>query len=772
MREDTVCVVQDCRRSATEDGFTSEHKNLLLDSLVELRKLGYKIRFECLVPRFMSLDKKPKKKDFDDHKHKFAEKIRILKPKFIVMLGGFVTGSLTGKPRFKNWKSKKLPLQDFVTVPIYHPTYAVKTKERQKEWLAQIKCVVSIIKNHGHEGIPTNYNLYTKEDSIVERLAELAKMEEHQAFDWETSHLEPKLGSVVCLSVSYDVGEADVFYFFKSETRKIREAVIGWLICSVPKIAHNAKFERKWALEHYEVEINNIVGDTQLMHHLLEEEMANNLSILSYIYTDMGGYDSKMTQFLEEGNKHHEASPEFMLPYSAGDSDCTRRLFFIFEPMIVEGGFVWINNNVVLPAMRTLSRMEHRGIGIDEVELSKVEANVLSEMSLTNSDFQKEYEVKNTLKLMNVGKKGSQIVGELNVDSPTQLKKLLFETCGIKPTKMTAKKNPSTDKGALECLKDSHPIVNKILRLRELGHYLIEVEEIKSNIRPDGTVTSNFWQSVVVTGRLSSRDPNLQNMTTGSPVRRCFISKFPGGKILESDFSQLELRLCGSESNQESWIESYSKGVDLHDQTATGLYNIPIEKVTKEQRTVAKRINFGVIYGTTKYGLAEQIGITTDEAQEHLDKYWLTARGIKKWMDFNVLHARRKGEVRNRFGRRRHVLSINSDKWWIKEAAERTASNSKIQSLGSDFTLWSLAKVDEEIIVRSKAWGLRSEVVLQVHDSIVTDIYPGEEEEIMELITEIMEEKLNQTFTFLRIPMVVEHEIGDNWLDKKAVGTE
>lgn len=720
----------------------------------------------------MGIDKKPKKGDFEEHKHKFAEKIRILKPKFIVMLGGYVTGCLTGKPRFKNWKSKKLPLQNFVTIPIYHPTYAVKTKERQKEWLTQVQCVVSIIKNHGKQGIATDYRLYTGEDEIAARLNELSDLHQHQAFDWETSDLEPKLGNIVCLSISYDVGKADVFYFFNNKSAIIRMAVVRWLISSVPKIAHNAKFERKWALEHYSVEVVNIVGDTQLIHHLLEEEMANNLSSLSYIYTDMGGYDSEMIRFLEEGNKHHEASPEFMLPYSAGDSDCTRRLFFVLMPKINDGGFGWLYKNIVIPAMKTLSRMEHRGIGVDKDELNHVESRVVSEMKVLNAEFQKETEVVNTLKLINVGKKGSKITSELNVDSPPQLKKLLFGVCGIKPTKTTAKKNPSTDKSVLENLKDSHPIVGKIQRLRELGHYLIEVEEIKARIRPDGTVTSDFWQSIVVTGRLSSRNPNLQNMTTGSPVRKCFISKFPGGKILESDFSQLELRLCGSESNEIPWIESYKKGIDIHTQTASNLFGVTIDKVDKEQRTIAKRINFGVIYGTTKYGLADQLGITKDEAQEYLDRYWLTVRSIKKWMDYNVLHAKRKCEVRNRLGRRRHVLSINSDKWWIKEAAERTASNSKIQSLGSDFTLWSLARVDEEIMKKADEIGLKSEVVLQVHDSLITDIFPGEEQIVMEIINEVMEKELNETFTFLRIPMKVEHEIGDNWLDKKEVETK
>jgi DNA polymerase-1 len=724
---------------------------------------------------------KPNKSDIDECQNFVKSVIKKRKPKFIIGLGSTVFSTITNRGNFKTWVGKvfeiKIDNERYFYIPVYHPEYASKSKERTREYNTQLDVINKQVKKGGKFDWNVDYELIINENRMIRVLDELSKDYSPQSFDYETTGLEPSEGYPVCLSISNAEGRAFVFYWFDKDyynktgkvhiSNELTNSLQRWMFSDIPKIAQNAKFEIKWTLQHFGIEPNNIINDTKQTQHLINENGVNKLSDMAYKYTDMGGYDNSMIEFLERGNKHHEAKAKDMLWYSGGDSDVTLRISNA-QQQYIDKKLNWLNKNIIIPAVYTLARMENRGMYVDWTKVETVKSRLNSLIYTTLDEINKNTHVKNVLK------KTKNKDGRINLNSPKQVKMLLYDEMKLPVIKETKSGQPSTDQEVIEKLSDKNEIIHKISLYRSWTYQLGDIETIEKKRRNDNTVYSDLIQDYVITGRLSSRNPNLQNMKGGdSLVKSIFVSRFNSGLLLQADYSQLELRLVGSESKDPKLIQAFKDGLDLHSYTASNIFDYPYREFVnkksepgyKEKRTAAKRINFGTVYGITEHGLSQQIGVSVPEAKEILRKYWSVYTGIKEWMDSNVTFAKKNGYVRNKFGRIRHLSDINSDRWWVRESNERQASNFKIQSLGADINMWAMNNVDRELINRN----MRSMVIGQIHDSVICDCHPDEFEDVIEICKYAMQDYMNTKLTFLNIPLKVDLEVGESWKDMKEI---
>lgn len=771
-----ILVVQECYKDNTKSGFRADVMSEFRGLFRKVKQGGQRIGFINLVERAFPDGKKPKKQDIVEAWTKFQDTLKFLHPTTIISLGATVTAALTGKDKFKMWVGRAVQAGDYKVIPMYHPDYARKHKQNQREYEAQVMNLVSLLEGKKQRQ-KTKYTLVTDEAEIIKILEKCSGLVDRvQAYDWETECLDPHKGIPICLNLSIEERQAYVLYWYKrfggpGLTENIKRAVRGWLDSDVPKVAHNAKFEIKWGIVHFGVEPRNLVGDTKQMFHLIDESAKTGLKDLAYQYTDMGGYDLPMQEFLDKGNRHHDAEPTFMLPYAGGDADATRQIYFkLREEIDADAGLSWMERNIINPTVFTLARIEVRGLHIDFKRMGEVEQELTADIAAKYKEISKFPEVRKTLSVFQ--EKNSKLE-QINLKSNDQVKYLLFKACKLPVLKETDAGNASADKKTLEQLEDRHPVVKAIVEVRSMEHDLSEIEVMRGKRRADDTIYSDLIQDYVVTGRLASRDPNLQNLSNGGRVKQCFDSRWGGlGRLLQADYEQLELRLIGGESEDDMFMEVFLvTGEDLHTRTAADLNKVPVKTLIQKikdgdkkyvaMRTAAKRINFGVVYGITKYGLAKQLNITEEECEDTLSDYWALHPKIRKWMKSNEKEAFDNLCVRNRLGRVRHITDIHSTKWWIAESAKRTASNSKIQSLGADITMWSLTNVDTTIIRK----GLESFVDIQVHDSIRADTRLSETPKIAGIIESTMVDRANKTFKFLKIPLAAKIEIGQRWSD-------
>ena len=402
-------------------------------------------------------------------------------------------------------------------------------------------------------------------------------------------------------------------------------------------------------------------------------------------------------------------------------------------------------NDLELPLVEVLYEAETAGF--------KIDAEMLDELS---SDFEK--------RINDITKEIKAIAGEdFNPRSPKQLGEVLFDKLGLDGGKKN-RHGYSTGADILEELEDKHEIVPLILEYRKL--YKLNstyVEGFKKLMDKDThLVHTTFYQTMTTTGRLSSREPNLQNIPVrdaeGKELRKLFISSFEGGKIVGADYSQIELRLLAHFSESEELIDAYNKGIDIHTLTASQVFGVPIEEVTKEMRSRSKAVNFGIIYGISDYGLSKQLKVSVKKAGEYINKYFEMYPGIKAYMDSNVKMAREKGYVCTLLGRKRYIREINSPNYQQRSFGERAAMNMPLQGTAADIIKIAMLKVSNRI----KEENLKSKLILQVHDELLVDTAPDEVEAVKKILKEEMESAVK-----LRVPLVAETECGTRWFDAK-----
>ena len=401
-------------------------------------------------------------------------------------------------------------------------------------------------------------------------------------------------------------------------------------------------------------------------------------------------------------------------------------------------------SNIEMPLTHVLADMELTGIRVDKEYLKEVEVELKKKMD----DLEEEIY--------------NDAMCNFNIMSPSQLAKVLFEDLGIKYPKRTKDNKYSTSKDILDKIIDCHPIVSKVLEYRTLSKlYTNYAVGLASEVRDDGRIHTIFTQTLTRTGRLSSISPNLQNIPARSDfsklIRKAFIPD-EDSVLLSSDYSQVELRVFASISNEANLIEAFREGKDIHAKTASEIFHVPIDKVTKDMRRNAKAVNFGILYGISSFGLSEDLGIDIKDAKKFIDNYLETFPGIQEFMDNLKSDAYKNGYVKTLMNRKRVVEELKSKNYMIRSSGERMALNTPIQGTAADILKKAMVEIYDEFNKR----GLKSKMLIQVHDELVFNVLKCELDEVSDIVKNIME----NTFT-LQVPLKVDIEVGNNWYEAK-----
>ncbi|MBU0984970.1 MAG: DNA polymerase I [candidate division Zixibacteria bacterium] len=514
----------------------------------------------------------------------------------------------------------------------------------------------------------------------------------------------------------------------------------------VQKIGQNIKYDLE-VFHRYDIDIVPVSFDTMLASYVLNpSERRHSLDMLALKHFNYQMQPISDLIGSGKGQKTFDIVPVSKATfYAAEDADYTYRLRGVLAPMVHERELENLLYNIEIPLIYVLAAMEEAGIRVDDKYLAKLSARL--EKSLDGIQ-KKIYEIAGT---------------HFNINSTQQLSHILFDKLGLPTKGKTAKKTGySTDVRVLEELADMHPFPQQILDFRQLTKLKSTyVDAIPRLISPEtGRVHTSFNQFVAATGRLSSTDPNLQNIPVRTPegreIRKAFVPRDHNHVLLAADYSQVELRVLAHYSKDKGLIKAFKNGEDIHRRTAAEVYGVELDGVTSEMRRAAKTANFAVIYGVTAFGLAQQTELNLEESKTFIDTYFERYPGIRKYMDDTIEFARQNGYVTTLFNRRRYLPEINEKNRNVRQFAERTAINTPIQGTAADIIKRAMLKIHD----RMK--GMRSRMVLQVHDELVFDVHKDELDEVRELVVRGMEKA-----AVLNVPLVADVGVGDNWLEAK-----
>ena len=571
---------------------------------------------------------------------------------------------------------------------------------------------------------------------------------EYFCFDTETTNVESLQAEIVGLSFSTKPHTA-WYVPIPSNTEEasaILQEFAGVLSSSKLKIAQNIKYDVA-VLKNYGIEVANPWFDTLLAHYLLEPDKRHNMQVLSEDYLNYSPISIETLigkKGKNQGNMR-DVSVELIAEYAAEDADITLQLYLIFKDLIEQQGVKELFETVEIPLVHVLEDMERNGIALDVDFLKQYSSELLTQMQLVQ---QRIFESAGF---------------EFNISSPQQVGKVLFEQLQLldKPKK-TKTGQYQTDEETLLSLVGKHTIVQDILDFRALqklkSTYVDALPELVD--KESGRVHTHFNQAVAATGRLSSQNPNLQNIPIrtelGREIRKAFIAGDPGKVLLSADYSQIELRIIAHISSDPGMKEAFQMGYDIHTATAAKVWGVNIDEVDKEMRRKAKTVNFGIIYGISAFGLSQRVGISRGEAKEIIDNYFREFGGVRDYMDEAVRKAQENGYVETILGRRRYIRDIHSRNAVMRGFAERNAINAPIQGSAADMIKVAMIKIHDWL----KSEKLSTRMLLQVHDELVFDV-PKEELTIVQSnICSLME-----TAMPLSVPVLVESGIGGNWLE-------
>ncbi|WP_343607493.1 DNA polymerase I [Chryseobacterium oranimense] len=567
-------------------------------------------------------------------------------------------------------------------------------------------------------------------------------------FDTETTSLNELEAELVGMSFSYKKGLA--YYIPLSEDKG---EVLQTLEIFRPffekedllKIAHNLKFDYK-ILKQYDITVKGAMFDTMIAHYLLNPDGRHGMDYLSEVYLNYKPVSIE-TIIGKKGKKQgtfRDADLRTQTDYAAEDADVTFQLYELFAPQLKKENLEELFFNIEMPLMEVLAKMELAGISLDEKWLAQESVDLENDLRQLES---KIFELSGE---------------EFNMNSPKQLGEILFEKMQLDPkAKKTKTGQYATSEDVLQKLSSKHEIIKHILEYRTYQKLKSTyVDALPSQIdKQDGRVHTNFSQTTAATGRLASVNPNLQNIPIrtlrGQQIRGAFVSG-EGKKIISADYSQIELRLIAEISGEENMIKAFQDGEDIHASTAAKLFKIPLEEVSKTQRSQAKTVNFGIIYGQGAFALAEQTGLSRTEAKQMIEAYFETYPKLKEYMAEQVSKARQIGYVETILGRKRHLKDINSNNFVVRGHAERNAVNAPVQGSAADVVKLAMIKIDKEL----KEQQLQTKMLLQVHDELIFEAPAEEIEAASKLIRTEMESALKT-----QVPLLVEVGVGNNWLE-------
>jgi len=592
------------------------------------------------------------------------------------------------------------------------------------------------------------YRLVVTEDEVKKLAVELRKLQTF-CFDTETTGLDPVASEIVGLALSWAPNNA-VYIAFPDDRLK----TLSWLTHLKPvfedpeigKTGQNVKFDMH-ILSNYQIAVKGKLFDTLIADYLIHPEGRHNLNLLAEKYLDyrMVSIEELIGKKGALQQNFRQVPAEKAAEYAGEDADITLQLASILRNEIDSQGINRLFDDIEMPLLPVLMRMEHHGIKIDESALKLFAEELRSE-------------------LIGLEERIYALAGEsFNINSPKQLGEILFKKLKIASgDKQTRTKQMSTSEDVLLDLMDKHEIVGEVLNFRSQKKLLSTyVEALPQMISPvTGMIHTSFNQALVATGRLSSNNPNLQNIPVrderGREIRKAFIPSRQNGYFLSADYSQIELRLMAHLSGDESMIEDFLAGEDIHTATAAKIFHVEPAAVTREMRSKAKTANFGIIYGISAFGLAQRMRISRTEAKELIDNYFKTYSGVRSYMDKSISLAREKGYVETMFGRRRYLPDILSRNSLIRGNAERNAINAPIQGSAADIIKIAMVNIQKEM----DRLNLKSQMTIQVHDELNFDTDAQELEIMKKLVKEQMESAVK-----LHIPLIVELGYGRNWLE-------
>tara|TARA_R110000868_G_scaffold210058_1_gene459993 strand:+ start:7680 stop:10526 length:2847 start_codon:yes stop_codon:yes gene_type:complete len=568
-------------------------------------------------------------------------------------------------------------------------------------------------------------------------------------FDTETTGLNPLTAELVGIAFSWEAGKG--FYVPFPEDRKEAQEIIEQLRAffeaeDIEKIGQNLKYDIK-VLHKYNISVKGKCFDTMLAHYLINPDMRHNMDVLAETYLNYTPIS--IAELIGKKGKNQLSMRDVPLDkqteYAVEDADITFQLAQHFRPELKEANTEELFNKIEIPLLHVLADMEQEGINLDKAFLNSLAKDLDNDIKNLESKIYKE-----------AGE-------EFNIASPKQLGEILFDKLKLvdKPKK-TKTGQYSTAEDVLSYLAKDHEIIQSVLDFRGLSKLKSTyVDALPEQIEEStGRVHTDYMQTVAATGRLSSNNPNLQNIPIrterGRQVRKAFIPRNENYILLAADYSQIELRIIAALSEETTMIEAFKNGEDIHASTASKVFNIPLEEVTREQRSNAKTVNFGIIYGVSAFGLSNQTDLSRAESKELIETYYKTYPKLRNYISEQIDFARENGYVQTVLGRRRYLKDINGSNAIVRGAAERNAVNAPIQGSAADIIKIAMINIHNKL----EEGNYKSKMLLQVHDELVFDVFKPELEELKTMIKSEMENAYK-----LSVPLDVEIGVGNNWLE-------
>ena len=605
------------------------------------------------------------------------------------------------------------------------------------------------VADHSIETVKHDYHLITG-DKAIAGLVEKMKKEDSICFDTETTGLDANLAELVGLAFSWKAKEA---YYVpvpadQEETKKIVSAFKPVLEDEkIEKVGQNLKYDIL-VLKKYGIEVKGQYFDTMIAHYLCEPDLRHKLDYLaeSYLKYKMVPIQNLIGKKGKNQLSMRDIDVEKVKEYAGEDADLTWQLKGVFEPMLKENVSDKLFREIEMPLVDVLADMEHEGVRINREFLDNY-SEVLGKQIAKREE--EVYEIAGV---------------KFNIASPRQVGEVLFTKMEIPYRwRKTSTGQYSTNEEILSELAGEHSVVSKILEFRKLSKLKSTyVDALPQLINPNTQrVHSSFNQARAATGRLSSEQPNLQNIPirdeAGREIRKAFEPRDNDHILLAADYSQIELRLIAEISGDEAMLEAFQEGRDIHRATAARVYEVPYDEVSADQRRNAKTVNFSIIYGAGATNLSRQLGIPRTEAKELIGQYFRQYHGLKNYMDKTVDFARENGYVVTLLGRRRYLRDINSRNSLARSNSERIAINTPIQGTAADMIKVAMINIHQQL----KQGNYKTRMILQVHDELVFDVYRSELEELKPII----EDKMRQAIPNLKVPILVGMGTGENWLE-------
>ncbi len=600
---------------------------------------------------------------------------------------------------------------------------------------------LSTLADHPHQ-----YHLIESEEDAQELCRNLLTFSQ-VAFDTETTSVDAMQEQLVGMSFAVEGGTA--WYVAVSRETEAAQRMVDifrpfFESTTIEKVGQNLKYDLL-VLSHYGVEVAGPLFDTMLAHYVVQPEQRHNMDLLAekYLHYRTIPIEALIGSGRTQRNMA-DLEPKEIVDYACEDADVTLRLYPILKEEMEKYEVTSVFTHIEMPLLPVLARMERNGVRLDTAALEETGRNFTERMQQLETDI---YELAGH---------------EFTITSPKQVGAVLFDELQISAkVKKTKTGQYSTSEEVLESLRDKHPIVEKILQHRALKKLLSTyVEALPKLIHPEtGHIHTSFNQAVTATGRLSSSNPNLQNIPVrgedGREIRRAFVPE-EGEVFFSADYSQIELRIMAHLSEDEHMVADFNSGLDIHAATAARIFHKTVDEVDRDERRKAKTANFGIIYGISAFGLSERMGVSRGEAKELIENYFATYPKVREYMNESIERAKQTGYITTQFGRRRYLADINAGNATVRGYAERNAVNAPIQGTAADIIKLAMVAIDR----RLREEKLQTRMILQVHDELNFSVPPTELEQVRHLVVEEMERAFQ-----MRVPLVAECGEGTNWLE-------